>query len=297
VSYRTRANMMMIGVNVFWGMSYVFMKMGLSSLGSFTIIALRCLIAFFIAGLFFYKPLRQITRKTIGSSAILGFLLFSVFSFVTFGVSMTSASNAGFLVSLTVIFVPLLNCFLVKKLPSWPIGLGIITTLTGIGVLTLKHSFHMNAGDLLCIGTALCYAIHITLTGTFTKNENPIALGILQLGFAGLFALTCSFLFEHPSIPTTLSSWIAILGLGVLCSAIGFICQAIAQRYTTPTHTGLIFATEPIFAALFAVLFLHELFTLKELIGSVIVVAGILIAQLDNFLLKKRVHYQETLPK
>jgi len=273
------------------------MKMGLSSLGSFTIIALRCLIAFFIAGLFFHKPLRQITRKTILSSAILGFLLFSVFAFVTFGVSMTSASNAGFLVSLTVIFVPLLNCFLVKKLPSWPIGLGVITTLTGIGVLTLKHSFHMNAGDLLCIGTALCYAIHITLTGTFTKNENPIALGILQLGFAGLFALTCSFLFEHPSIPTTLSSWIAILGLGVLCSAIGFICQAIAQRYTTPTHTGLIFATEPIFAALFAVLFLHELFTLKELIGSVIVVAGILIAQLDNFLLKKRVHYQETLPK
>jgi len=155
----------------------------------------------------------------------------------------------------------------------------------------------MNAGDLLCIGTALCYAVHITLTGTFTKNENPIALGILQLGFAGLFALLCSFLFEHPSIPTTLSSWVAILGLGVLCSAIGFICQAIAQRYTTPTHTGLIFATEPIFAALFAVLFLHELFTLKELIGSVIVIAGILIAQLDDLLLKKSVHYQETLPK
>jgi len=210
VSYRTRANMMMVGVNVFWGMSYVFMKMVLISLESFTIIALRCLIAFLIAGLFFYKPLLHITRKTILSSAILGFLLFSVFSFVTFGVSMTSASNAGFLVSLTVIFVPLLNCLLVKKLPSWPIGLGIITTLTGIGVLTLKHSFHMNTGDVLCIGTALCYAIHITLTGTFTKNENPIALGILQLGFAGLFALICSFLFEHPSIPATLSSWIAI---------------------------------------------------------------------------------------
>ncbi|WP_368384798.1 EamA family transporter [Priestia aryabhattai] len=98
-------------------------------------------------------------------------------------------------------------------------------------------------------------------------------------------------------MPTTLSSWIAILGLGVLCSAIGFICQAIAQRYTTPTHTGLIFATEPIFAALFAVLFLHELFTLKDLVGSIILIAGILIAQLDDLLFKKRVHYQETWPK
>ena len=153
---------------------------------------------FLIAGLFFYKPLLHITRKTILSSAILGFYYFPFFVChvwrqhdVCFKCRISCQFNGH--------FVPLLNCLLVKKLPSWPIGLGVIVTLTGIGVLTLKHSFHMNTGDVLCIGTALCYAIHITLTGTFTKNENPIALGILQLGFAGLFALTCSFYLNTPA--------------------------------------------------------------------------------------------------
>lgn len=76
-----------------------FMKLGLGSLQAFNIVWLRFLLAFLIAGILFYKRLMLVTKKVIISSFMLGTLLFGVFTFVTFGVSMTSASNAGFLVS------------------------------------------------------------------------------------------------------------------------------------------------------------------------------------------------------
>ncbi|MBT2724950.1 DMT family transporter [Bacillus sp. ISL-46] len=287
MSNQTKANIMMVIVNIFWGSSYVFMKIGLMSLQTFNIISLRFLIAFIITGFLFYKRIMKVTKQAIISSFILGFALFGVFTFITFGVSMTSASNSGFLVSLTVIFVPLINCVLIKRLPPWTIRVGLVFTLTGIGLLTIEHSFSINLGDLLCIIGAFCYAIHIILTGKLTKQNDALTLGILQLGFAGLLAMICSFVFENPSLPSSLNPWIAIIGLGIFCSAVGFVCQSIAQKYTTSTHIGLIFALEPIFAALFAVLLFGEVFTFRDFIGCCIVILGILISQIDKESLSK----------
>ncbi|WP_418300789.1 DMT family transporter [Lysinibacillus fusiformis] len=287
MSQQILANLLLIVINAFWGLSYVFMKIGLGSLQAFNIVGLRFLLAFFIAGILFFKRLMLVTRKVIISSLMLGILLFGVFTFITFGVSMTSASNAGFLVSLTVIFVPLINCILVRRFPSWQIFIGLIFILTGIGLLTLKNSLAINYGDFLCIMGALLYAVFIMLTGKFTKEDDPLTLGILQLGVAGILAMICSFLFETPSLPSSLDSWIVILGLGILCSAVGFIGQTFAQKFTTPTHTGLIFALEPIFAAVFAVLFLREIFTLRDIIGCSLIILGIVIAQVNTETLSK----------
>jgi drug/metabolite transporter (DMT)-like permease len=289
LGYQKKANLMMVIVTVFWGLSYVFMKMGLSSLQTFNIISLRFLLAFFIAGILFYNRLLHVRLRTVISSFKLGILLFGVFTFVTYGVSMTSASKAGFLVSLTVIFVPLINSIFVKHLPAWQICVGLVLTLTGIGLLTLEQSFSINPGDLLCMIGALFYASHIILTGKLTKDDDSLILGIFQLGFVGVLALICSFIFETPTLPSTLNAWVAILGLGILCSAVGFICQTLAQKYTTPVHMGLIFALEPIFAAFSAVLFLGDLFTKKDVIGCCIAILGIFLAQLDlNMLFKPK---------
>lgn len=224
----------------------------------------------------------KVTVKAMVASFMLGTLLFGVFIFITIGVNHTSASNAGFLVSLAVIFVPLIYSILVKRLPSWKIRIGLIISLTGIGLLTLNATLSINPGDPLCIIGALCYASHIILTGKLTKENDSVTIGIFQLGFAGILALICSIFFENPSLPSTLNAWVAILGLGILCSAVGFICQAVAQKYTTPTLTGLIFALEPVSAVVFAVLFLREPFTLKDFIGCCLVLFGILITQIDK---------------
>ncbi|MDQ0268315.1 DMT family transporter [Cytobacillus purgationiresistens] len=282
MSNRAKATILLVVVNFFWGLSYIFMKMGLDSLQTFNLVALRCIIAFLIAGLIFYKYLLRISIQAVLASTVLGFLLFTVFSFVTFGLSMTKASNAGFLLSLTVVFVPVIQSILLKSLPSLPIRIGLLLTITGIGFMTLNSTLSLNPGDVLCVISALAYAIHILVIEKVTKKHEAIAIGVLQLGIAGFIAFIFSLIFETPSLPSNYDAWIAILGLAILCSAFGFVCQAVAQKHTTPTQTGLMFSLEPIFAAMLAVIILGESLSIKDFTGASIIIIGVLVATLAN---------------
>lgn len=106
----------------------------------------------------------------------------------------------------------------------------IVLALTGIALLTIQLPFTFKIGDLFCIATALCYALHINMVSTAAQKVDTLSLGILRLGFTGLYAFISSLLFEAPVWPSTTNSWIAVLVLSVVCTAVGFIVQTIAQN-------------------------------------------------------------------
>lgn len=277
---QVKADLAMLLVTLFWGSSYLFMQMGLTDLETFNLIGIRFGIAFIIAALFFYKRILRINRKTLLHSFILGAILFGVFATVTEGVKTTTASQAGFLVSLTVIFVPLLS-ILLKNRPETRVFFGAGLAVIGIGLLTLTDHFQISQGDALCIGTALFYATHIIVTGKLAPQSDAIQLGVYQLGFAALFGLIFSLFTEAPRLPHTPNAWLAVLVLSILCSSIGFVVQTVAQQHTTPTHTGLIFSLEPVFAALFAFMLNGETLTVRGYFGAALVLLSVLIAEID----------------
>lgn len=283
MSIQSKANILMVIVTLFWGMSYTFMVMGLDSLEVFNIVALRCLIAFAAAGLIFYKKMLKINLKMIAYASIQGFLLLLVFALSLFGLKTTSASNAGFILSLTVVLVPIITSVLNKKLPSRAVSIAIIMTMMGITVLTLKETLSFQTGDILVAIAAISYSIYLILNSTFTKQVDSIAYGVYQLGFAGVFAFILCLIFETPQLPSNTNGWIAILGLGIICSAFCFIAQSVVQQYTSPTNTGLIFSLEPIFASMFAIIFLGEMVTTQLLIGGAFILLGNIVAQLEQF--------------
>ena len=287
MSLQNKANLLMVIVTIFWGASYTFMMMGLESLEPYNIVALRCTIAFIVAGLIFYKKIININIQTLLYAAIQGFLLFIVFVLSLFGLETTSASNAGFILSLSVVLVPIFVSFIERKLPSRAVMLAIVWTLLGIFILTMKDSLTFQKGDILVAIAALAYSIYLILNSKFTKSVESISYGVYQLGFTALFGIILTFIFETPTLPSTNTSWISILGLGLICTAFCFITQSVVQQYTSPTHTGLIFSLEPVFAAIFAMIFLGELLTTQLIIGGCFILFGNLIAQYEQFKLAK----------
>lgn len=287
INAQLKADFTMLVVTLFWGSSYLFMKMGLESIQAFNLVALRFGLAFIIAGLLFYKRLLKVNKQTLKSGFILGTILFFAISFVTIGVKTTTASNAGFLFGLAVVFVPLLLTILFKKRPEKKVVLGVVFSITGIALLTLTDGLKISPGDLLIILGALLYAVYIIVTDKCTKETDTISLGVIQLGVTGAMGMVFSFIFEKPQLPTSAESWIAILALGIFCSAIGFIGQTAAQKHTTPTHTGLIFSLEPVFAALFAFIFAGEVLAARGYLGASLVLLGIFISKIDFY--KKKV--------
>lgn len=289
LSLQGKANILMVIVTMFWGLSYTFMVMGLESLEAFNVVALRCLIAFIIAGLIFLPKMLRVNIKTILYASIQGFLLFTIFALSLLGLKTTSAGNAGFILSLTVVLVPIMTSFIEKRLPSRAVSFAVVATMIGITVLTLKESLTFQTGDLLVAIAAVCYSIYLILNSKFTKNVESISYGVYQLGIAGLFGAVFTVMFESPMFPSNSSSWIAVLGLGIICTAFCFIAQAVVQQYTSPTHTGLIFSLEPIFAALFAMIFLGEGLTAQLVIGGAFILIGNTVAQLEQFIAMKKI--------
>lgn len=276
-----KADLMILFITICWGSSYLFMKMGLDSLGEFNLIALRFGLAFILAGVIFLPRLRQVNVKTIRYAMLLGFILFIMFTALTFGLKTTTTSNAGFLVSLTVVFVPLLHTFLFKKKIENKVVVSIMLALTGIALLTIQLPFTFKIGDLFCIAAALCYALHINMVSTAAQKVDTLSLGILQLGFTGLYAFISSLLYEAPVWPSTTNSWIAVLVLSVVCTAVGFIFQTIAQKYTTATRTGLVFSLEPVFAALVGFWFAHEILNSNQYLGAALVFISVVISSVN----------------
>jgi len=277
-----RADLQMLLATIIWGSSYLFMKSGLASIQELNLIALRFTIAFIVAAVIFHRRLLRADRETWIAGAVMGTVLFAAFVLITYGVQRTSASQAGFLISLAVIFVPILMTIIHKKIPDVRLAASIVLAVSGLGLLTLQHELRLHIGDVLCILAALVYAMYIIIAGRYTPKHDPLTLGTIQLGMAAGLGIAAAFLFETPHLPDSAEAWAAILGLGILCSGIGYILQTLAQRHASPARTSLIFSLEPLFAAAFAFTFQGEQLTLQGYTGAALMLLAVLVAELKG---------------
>lgn len=285
-----RADLMLMGITVFWGGSYILTKIGLGSLQPFNLTAIRFIIAFLVSAAVFHKHLFRADKKVLQYAFILAVILFGVFISMTFGLQYTSASNAGFLVSLSVVFIPILSFLLLKQKVERRVIISIGFAVFGIAMLTLNSRFMIGLGDFLCILCALLFAAHVVVTGVFTRHTDSIALGVLQLGFVGVMSTVFSMFTERIKLPDSFASWFAVLALSILCTAVGYIVQTTAQQHTSASHTGLILSLEPVFSAVFAYGFLGEILSARGYIGAVILLFSVLFAELDFSVLAKGIN-------
>ncbi|WAV89998.1 DMT family transporter [Oxalobacter aliiformigenes] len=277
-----RAELLMASVSLAWGSSYLLMKIGLDGIGPYNLIALRFGIAFFAMSLIFLPRYRQLSAATLAKGVFTGIILFLIFYGMVNGVNHTTASTAGFLTSTTVVMVPVLECLLKRTLPSKTIVISILLSVAGLFLLTAKDGIVFDTGAAYCLTGAFFYAVYIIVFARLAKGNDTLLISIIQLGVASLTGAVFMFLSETPSLPATPTQWGAILGLGLICSAYGFVVQPIAQRYTTPEKIGLIFSLEPVFSALLSWLFLHEILGFKGYTGAILIFAAVIFTELSR---------------
>lgn len=273
-----QANFLFLLATIGWGASYLFTKYAIAETLPFALVAFRFGIAFIVTFLIFRKKLVQTNKATILASALLGVILCATFS--TFGFAMQTANpaSAGFFMATTVIFVPLIVMLFTRKLPTRQITIGTVVIIIGLMLFSLKGSITMEIGLFLCLVTAIMYALHIVVNNFFAKKYDALQLGIYQLGFTAIFGTVMMLVFEPVSYPTTSKGWTSMLLLAVICTAFGLVVQSLAQNATSAEMTGFIFSLEPLFAALFAFIFLGETLNGQEWVGALLIFIGVLAA-------------------
>lgn len=278
-----KADIMLLMVTLFWGVSYWLIDISLAEVGPFTLNALRFLMAFFIALIIAFPKLKTVNKATLKYSAIIGIALLFVYIGATFGVKYTSLSNAGFLCALTVVITPILAFFVLKQRPEKKLAVVVVMSLIGIALLSLKDDLRPALGDIFCIMAAFAYAVDLLLTEVAVGKEdvNAFQLGVFQLGFTGLFNLLIAVFAETPTLPHTPKTWAAVLFLSIFCTGLAFIVQALAQQYTSASHVGVIFSLEPVFAGIVAFFLAGEILSPRAYVGATLLVSGLFIMELD----------------
>lgn len=273
---KKRAFALMVAVVAAWGASYMWMKVALAAVSPLMLVGLRFGIAFVVTWAVFPHALAHLDQAQWRASILLGSLLFALFASVMFGLQHTAATTAGFLVSTTAMFVMIFSAISTRRLPSLAALLATGLVLTGLFLLVTNGRLVISSGAVLCLLTAALYALHILVSGRVTQRlQDTFAVSVLQLGVAGTEGLIASLCLETPTLPQTPDEWGAIIALGVVCSAFGFVAQVHCQRFLAPTAISMIFSLEPLFSAGFGMWLLHEQLSPLQWLGAAVIFLGV----------------------
>ena len=290
MSKQQRADLLLVMVAGFWGVSYIMTDIALTELEPLTLNAFRFLSAFLVLGLIFFKKMRHLSRATLGFSVVIGLCLVGVYTCCTYGILYTSLSNAGFICSLPVVTTPILEVLVNRKKPPKKMLFCLIMCAVGLALLTLNETFRPALGDLICLGPAVFYAIDLVVTDRVIRRSDvdPLHMGVCELGVTGVIMLILALILETPHFPATPRVWFHTLFLGIFCSGVAFVVQTVQQKYTTPSHVGLIFTLEPLFAAIVAYFFADEVLRPQGYVGAALMMASLVLMELELPAKKKK---------
>ena len=290
-----KADFLLLITAAIWGFAFVAQRVGMDHMGPFTFNAIRfSLGALSLLPLLVWGRKRKGSQKKLTLKSILlpglltGLVLFGGASLQQIGLVGTSAGKAGFITGLYVILVPLLGYLWGRKAhpAHWA---GAILAVSGLYFLSVRENFSMSLYDLIVLAGAFLWAVHVHLISRFSDQVGPLRLSVMQFAVCGLLSVCAAFLFETPSAADIAGGLWPILYGAFLSVGLAYTLQVVAQRTADPTHAVVILSLEGVFAALGGWLVLGEVLSLRDLLGSGLILVGMLISQFFGSLRKNPV--------
>lgn len=278
---RFRVDLLLLLVAASWGSTYLVAKELVTPGSVMALLAVRMLLAAAIMGVLVAARRKRVTSAEFGVGVILGTVLAAVFAFETFGIAHTSATNAGLIISLTIVFTPILDSAVSgRRLPGSFFLAGIIAIL-GVALLAGNGAFRpLGLGDLLMLVAAVVRAIHVTSMHKLTNHRamDSLHLTTVQLATSAVLFSVVS-LFSGDSIPHFLAQLdpgrsMLFLYLVVACTVFAFLIQTWAVRRTSPSRVSLLLGTEPVWAAIIGITIARDAVTPVGLLGIALILAG-----------------------
>lgn len=268
-------------VAITWGSSYVVMQAVGQSVPAASFLALRFVAAIPVIAILAVRTLPRLTGTEVVTGVVFGALLYGILILETVGVKYTSAANAGFLITVSVVLVPVLERIISGRIQPLMVYVATLTALLGCGLLLLSTGgLHPRSGDLIILAAAMVRATQITLFGRRSTGatQSLVNLTLVEFVVVCLLATATSGLAGQPvwTVVGNISgaNWLLIVYLGVVGTSFAFFAQLRGARTTSSTRVGLILCTEPVFSTLFAVLVAGESLIMVQILGGALVVAS-----------------------
>ena len=283
------ADFLLLMVAIAWGSTFFVVQAAVNETPVYTFIFWR----FFLAGLLMtaisFKQLRYLNWDVLKAGTLLGLFMFLGYAFQTFALTYTYSSTVGFITGLNVIIVPFISYLIFKHKASMFSSLGAIIASVGLYFLTLNSEIGFSLGELYAFICAIMFALHIVFTGYLSRKHNVYLLVSIQFLMVALCSLIGGFVLEGSIVPPRIDGlFINAIAITVIFATIfAFWVQTAMQRFTTAAKTAIIFTMEPVSAGIFGYYFANELLTFSQICGAVMILGGILIAELGSYYMER----------
>ncbi len=281
-----KADLILLITAAIWGFAFVAQRVGMDYMGPFTFNGIR-----FSLGAIALLPVlflsrgrqRQITKLKFSEillpGLLTGLVLFGGASLQQIGLVGTTAGKAGFITGLYVILVPLLGLLWGKKAhpAHWA---GAVLAVAGLYLLSMRENFTVSGYDLVVLAGAFIWAVHVHLIARYSDRIGPIRLSVFQFSVCGVLSSATALVFETPGLENVTDGLWPILYGSFLSVGLAYTLQVVAQRTADPSHAVVILSMEGAFAALGGWLVLEEILLVRDLVGSGLILIGVLTSQL-----------------
>ena len=263
-------------VALLWGTTNVVIRDALDGITPLWFCGLRFSVAWVTVMIFFGRKAFKLPRKTQLRSTAIGMVFICAYLTGAVGLVYTTAGNQSFIISMSVVLVPISVWVISKKFPGWHVAAAVIMCTAGMAGLMLDGSLTVNVGDMLSFAACVFVTIYILLVQKYVQGTDPYALAC-WLSFGGmLLALAAAAAFEPFPKSIPLKAWLAIIHTGTVGFALTLVIQTVAQKYTNATHVAILLSTAGVFGSVAGVIFIGEPMTLRIFMASAMLLAGVI---------------------
>jgi drug/metabolite transporter (DMT)-like permease len=268
----------LLAVTACWGSTFFLIHDLLARVPTLDFLAVRFAIASLTLVLLAPRAVGRLTRESRRQAVVLGCLYGVAQILQTAGLAKTPASVSGFITGMYVVATPILAALILRTRIGVLTWVAVVVAMAGLGILTL-NGLSIGYGEALILVAAMLYALHIVGLGAWSDARQTLGMAIVQLIVITVICLVCT----APNglvLPDRLGDWVSVFYMAVFAGAGAMIGQTWAQAHLPATRAAIIMSTEPVFAAVFAVLFGGESATLRMVFGGLLVLAAMVLAEL-----------------
>jgi drug/metabolite transporter (DMT)-like permease len=272
-------DILLVGVAAVWGASFLAAKDLAAVTGVPSAVALRFLVAVIAVGLICLVRRERLPRgRGLLIAAGLGCSQAAIIGLETWGVHLTSATNAGLLISLALVMTPVLDGVASRSWLPRSYFVAAVAAVVGVALLVSDGGLRApTAGDALVIAAAVVRAVHVTSSAHLTRGRRDSTLGVVLVQMivcAGVFSLLAGGGLATAVSRLDTRGWVDVLFLGLLCSVFAFVVQLWAVRRTSASRASILMGTEPVWALLVGVLVAGEAIGPLGALGAVLIIVA-----------------------
>lgn len=272
------ARLLLLVTAAIWGLAFVAQRAGMEHLGPMVFNSIR----FGLGSLVLFPIFRKhLSLKYLKQAVFAGSILFAGAALQQWGIVYTTASKAGFITGLYIVFVPVLGLFTGYK-EGKKLWTGLVLSLIGLWLLSFSDGLKsINPGDLLVLAGAVMWALHVRLIGRYAKRYHAGGFAVIQFTTVTILSVIVALLLNESwkGIPAT---WLPLAYSGLLSVGVAFTIQIFAQKKVKPAPAAMIMSLEAVFAALGGCLVLNETLTTPELTGAALMFIGMIVTQFTS---------------